>query len=428
MEATIEGKAFIQGDFINCCIGIKDGKISAIKRILKKDIHYNFGNKLILPAGIDIHVHFRDPGLTYKEDFSTGSLSAAFGGVSCVFDMPNTNPHTTSIQTLSNKILSASKKSYVDFGVYAGITNDNFQNINELIEKCSGFKIYLGTTTNSLLLDEKKLEESFENIGSTCKPVLIHAENNTCLNKHQILENNIVDHLHSRPGKCEEISIKSILRTARDYLNKKIHICHLSSYEGLELLRNRLKNISVGATPHHLLFSVEKNFISQTFYKVNPPIRTNFDREALFEGVKNGLIDILESDHAPHSLEDKEMEFNSAPSGNPGVETTYSLFLYLAKKGVIPFQMLISLFCENPAKLLGVNKGKIEVGRDADFIVVDLKNEGNIDSEKLHSKCGWSPFEGWSSIFPTHVFIRGEKIIEDYKIQVSQGFGKFVGE
>lgn len=428
MEATIEGKTFIQGDFLKCCIGIKDGKISAIKKILKSDIHYNFGSKLILPAGIDIHVHFRDPGMTYKEDFSTGSLSAAFGGVSCVFDMPNTNPHTTSIQTLSDKIRSASKKSYVDFGIYAGITNDNLKNVKELTKKCNGFKIYLGSTTNSLLLDEKKLEESIKNISSSSKPVLIHAENDKCLNKYKILENNIVDHLQSRPVECEEISIKSILRTARDALNRKIHICHLSSCEGLELLRNKLQNITVGATPHHLLFSIDKKFESQTFYKVNPPIRTNFDRETLFAGLRNGLIDILESDHAPHSLEDKEVEFNSAPSGSPGVETTYPLFLHLAKKSAISFQRLVSLFCENPAKLLGINKGKIEIGRDADFIVVDLKKEGKIDSEKLHSKCGWSPFEGCPSIFPSHVFIRGEKIIEDYEIQVSQGFGKFVGE
>ena len=258
MEATIEGKTFIKGDFLNCCLGIKDGKISKIKKVLKKDTHYNFGTKLILPAGIDIHVHFRDPGMTYKEDFSTGSLSAACGGVSCVFDMPNTNPSTTSVQTLSDKIRSASKKSFVDFGIYAGITNDNLKNIKELTQKCNGFKIYLGSTTNSLLLDEKKLEESIKNITSSSKPVLIHAENNKCLNKHKIIENNIVDHLQSRPVVCEEISIKSILRTAKVYKNRKIHICHLSSCEGLELLRNRLKNISVGATPHHLFFNVEK--------------------------------------------------------------------------------------------------------------------------------------------------------------------------
>ena len=427
MEVTIEGKAYIDGDFTNCCIGIVDGRISAIKKTLKGERHYNFGSKLILPGGIDIHVHFRDPGMKHKEDFSTGSLAAAFGGVSCVFDMPNTIPQTTSLQTLSDKIISANKKTYVDFGVYAGVTDGNIENIGELTEKCSGFKIYLGNTTNSLRLDENNLKKTFKRINSTSKSVLIHAEDNKCLNGHKACENNLIDHLHSRPAECEETAIKNILKMSRDCCNGKIHICHLSSCEGLELLKNR-SNISVGVTPHHLLLSLEKNLKPQVLYKVNPPIRTSFDRDALFEGIRNGFIDILESDHAPHTLEDKEVEFNSAPSGHPGVETVFPLFLYLAKKEKLSFQRLISLFCENPANLLGVPKGRIEVGRDADFVVVDLKEDCKINSEDLHSKCGWSPFEGWPALFPTHIFIRGEKVIDDYEIQVSQGFGKFVGE
>ncbi|UCF12327.1 MAG: dihydroorotase [Thermoplasmatales archaeon] len=428
MEVTIEGKAYIDADFVDCCIGIEDGRISAIKKILKGDLHYKFNSKLILPAGIDIHVHFRDPGMTYKEDFSTGSLAAAFGGVSCVFDMPNTIPQTTSLQTLSNKIISADKKAYVDFGVYVGITDSNVDNIERLYKKCSGFKIFMGNTTNSLNLDENNLKQAFKKINSTSKPVLIHAEDITCLNMHKMWENNLIDHLRSRPAACEENSIKSILKTAKDCSNVRIHICHLSSFGGLDVLKNRSKNISVGVTPHHLLLSVDKNLKSQTLYKVNPPIRTSFDRDALFEGVKNGFVDILESDHAPHTLEDKAGEFNSAPSGNPGVETVFPLFLFLAKKGKLSFQRLVTLFCENPANLLGVSKGKIEVGRDADFVIVDLKGKCKVNSEKLHSKCGWSLFDGWPAIFPTCVFIRGVKLIEEHEIQVKQGFGRFVGD
>lgn len=428
MEVTIEGKAYINGNFVNCCIGIDDGKISAIKKIMKGDTHYNFNNRLILPAGVDVHVHFRDPGMTHKEDFSTGSLAAAFGGVSCFFDMPNTIPPTTSLQTFSDKILSAEKKSYVDFGVYAGITNNNLQNIMELSAKCSGFKIYLGSTTNSLLLDENNLELALKSIAPTGKSVLIHAENNKCLTEHRILENNLIDHLNSRPHECEEIAIKNILRTSKKYLNGKIHICHLSSHEGLELLKNRPKNISIGATPHHLLLSVEKNLKSQSLFKVNPPIRTSFDRDALFEGIKNEYIDILESDHAPHTLEEKDVEFGSTPSGIPGVETVFPLFLYFAKKEILSFSRLVSLFCENPSNLLGIAKGKIEIGRDADLLVVDMKEESKINSDILHSKCGWTLFEEWPAIFPSHVFVRGEKLIEDHEIQVKKGFGKFVGE
>jgi dihydroorotase len=427
MDLTIEGKAYINGSFEKCCIGVDQGRISSIKKISKGDEHLDFGNKLILPAGIDIHVHFRDPGMTHKEDFSTGSLAAVFGGMSCVFDMPNTIPQTTDFQILSDKIASMGKKSYVDFGVYSCITNSNIKNIRGIGKKCSGFKIYLGSSTNSLQLDTSNLREVFTEINSTNKPVLIHAEDKQCLDKYKTKERNLVDHLHSRPSKCEEKAIRDILESSRN-INSKIHICHLSSCEGLELLKNRAENVSCGVTPHHLLLSVEKNLKPQSRYKVNPPLRTSFDREILFEGMRNGFIDMLESDHAPHTLEESDVDFGNAPSGLPGVETMFPLFLYMAKKRMLSFQRLISIICERPAELVGMPKGKIEVGRDADIIVVDIKKDCKIKSEYLHSKCEWSPFESWPAIFPTHVFVRGEKLIEEHEMLGNQGFGRFVGK
>jgi len=427
MDLTIEGKTYINGNFEDCCIGITDGRISAIKKILKEDEHYNFRGKIILPAGIDIHVHFRDPGLTHKEDFSPGTMAAAYGGISCVFDMPNTVPQTITLRSLSDKIISAKKRAYVDFGVYAGITDGNIKNIDELAKKCHGFKIYLGGTTNSLHFNSNNLKETFDKIKSTNKPVLIHAEDNNCLVKHKLKENSLVDHMNSRPAECEETAIKNILKASGD-TNTRIHICHLSSIEGLELLRKRSKNISCGVTPHHLLFTAQDDLKPQSHYKVNPPLRSNFDREALFVALKNGLIDILESDHAPHTLEEKDKEFNDIPSGLPGVETMFPLFLHMAKKETLSFQRMISLLCEKPVELLNIPKGKIEDGRDADFIVVDLKKDCKIKSENLHSKCGWTPFEGLPAIFPECVFVRGEKLIEDYEMLGAKGFGKFVGE
>ncbi|KYK29755.1 hypothetical protein AYK20_00025 [Thermoplasmatales archaeon SG8-52-1] len=427
MDLSVEGKVYINGIFQNSCIGIKDGKIFSVKKILKGDEHIDFRNRLILPSGIDSHVHFRDPGFTNKEDFSTGSMAAAFGGMSCVFDMPNTKPQTVSIQNLSDKISLAEKKSYVDFGIYAGINNDNIESIRKLSTNCSGFKIYLGSSTNSLKFDKKNLRNALKNISQTDKPVLFHAEDDEQLIKCSGYENNLIDHLKSRPSDCEETSIKDII-FALQGLNMKAHICHVSSIEGLELLKKKPNNITCGVTPHHCLLSIEKNMGSSTFFKVNPPIRSSFDKESLFNGLKNGLIDILESDHAPHTKEEKNVTFNEAPSGLPGVETTFPIFLYLAKKEIISFQRIISLICERPADLFGISKGKLEVGRDADFIVVDLKDDCRIKSELLHSKCGWTPFEDWQAIFPSHIFIRGEKIIEDNEIQVSQGFGRFIGD
>jgi len=426
MDLTVEGKAFVNGSFNDCCIGITDGKISDIKKILKGDEHIDFGNKLILPAGIDIHVHFRDPGMTHKEDFSTGSMAAAFGGISCVFDMPNTIPQTTTLQSLNDKIISAGKKSYIDFGIYSAASDDNINDLEALAKKCSGFKIFLGTTTNTIHFNKKNLREILKDIGKTNKIVLIHAEDEPCLIKNKVKENNLSDHLRSRPAKCEEIAIKDIL-AASNGINSKIHVCHLSSCEGLEILRDKPYNISCGVTPPHLLLSLEDNLPTQTLYKVNPPIRTRFDKESLFNSLKNGVVDVIESDHAPHTFDEKCADFTGAPTGMPGVETMFPLFLYLAKKEALSLQRLISLMCATPAELVGIPKGKIEVGRDADFIVVDLKDHCKIESENLHSKCGWSPFEGWPAIFPSHVFVRGEKLIEDHEILVNQGYGRFVG-
>jgi dihydroorotase len=426
MDLIVEGKAYINGVFQNCCIGIKNGKISAIKKILKGNDHIDFGNRLIIPSGIDPHVHFRDPGLTHKEDFSSGSKAAAFGGITCVFDMPNTIPQTTTIDNLADKISLAEKKSFIDFGIFAGISDINIDNIEHLSEKCSGFKIYLGSSTNSLKFDKRNLRKALKKIAQTDKIVLFHAEDNEQLLNNSIEENNLVDHLKARPSVCEETSIKDVLLSI-DGLSLKAHICHISSIEGLEALKKRPTNISCGVTPHHSLFSIEKNMGSTTFYKVNPPIRSSFDKEFLFNGAKNGLIDIIESDHAPHTKDEKDVDFNNAPSGLPGIETTFPIFLYLAKKEKISFQRIISLICERPAEIVGIPKGRLEVGRDADFIVVDLKDECRIKSERLHSKCGWTPFEDWSAIFPINVFIKGEKLIEDNEIQVNQGFGNFVG-
>jgi len=426
MDLVIEGRIFVNNSFEQCCIGIENGKIVEIKKILQGDEKLSYGNKIILPAGIDIHVHFRDPGMTHKEDFSTGSMAAAFGGVTCVFDMPNTIPQTTNVQTLADKVLLAEKKSFVDFGIYSGITNSNINNIESLSKNCSGFKIYLGTSTNSLKFNKVNLREALQQISKTEKSVLFHAEDDELLTKNKTIENDITDHLKARPSICEETSIKDILYASQK-LNLKLHICHLSSLEGLEILKTRSHNISCGVTPHHILLSAEKNMGSQTFYKVNPPIRSSFDKESLFNAARNGIIDVIESDHAPHKKEEKDTDFNEAPSGLPGVETMFPLFLFLAKKEKISFQRVISLLCGRPAEILDIPKGKIGIGKDADLIVVDLKDETKIKSDNLHSKCGWTPFEDWPAIFPSDVFIRGEKLIEDSAIQVKQGFGKFVG-
>jgi dihydroorotase len=321
----------------------------------------------------------------------------------------------------------AKKKSYIDFGLYAAITDTNINSIGNMSKLVSGFKIFLGSTTNSLQLSEYNIGKAFYQVNLSRTITLIHAENEQCLRKYKGIAYNLKEHLQQRPSECEEISIEHILKNCND-ISSKIHICHLSSCEGLELLKKRPNNVSVGVTPHHIFFDINRVKSNETLYKVIPPIRSSLDRETLWHGIKNGDIDILESDHAPHSLEEKEVDFDKAPSGVPSVETMYPLFLAEVKKEHMSFARLISLLCERPAELMDIPKGKLEVGRDADFVVIDYKKIVKIKADILHSKCGWTPFEGMDAIFPSYVFSRGEKLIEDHEMVGRQGFGKFVGE
>jgi dihydroorotase len=280
MDLTIEGKLYRNGAFEQGCLGIEQGKIVAVKKMLKAEHHIDVGHNLLLPAGVDLHVHFRDPGFTQKEDFSTGSQAAAFGGISCVFDMPNTQPQTTTVQSLMEKKQIAEVKSYVDFGLYAAVTDENVGRIAELSPYCSGFKIFLGSNSHSLQFSSQNLHVAFLEIKRTKKIVLIHAEDEHCLKIHEDREQNLVDHLRCQSADCEELAIKNILNNSRS-LSSRIHICHLSSCEGFELLRKRPQQISVGVTPHHLFFDVHTINTQQTLFKVNPPIRSSFDRETL---------------------------------------------------------------------------------------------------------------------------------------------------
>jgi dihydroorotase len=424
-ELVIQGKAFLKERFETCCIGIDDGRITSIKKILTGDRIKRFSKQLILPGGIDLHVHFRDPGMLKKETFETGSKAAAFGGVSCVFDMPNTHPPTTTLQNLKDKITHAQKKSFVDFGIYAGITSKNIPDLTSFLPFCSGYKMFLGDSTEAFAVSLDLLPQIFETLKQSTKPILFHAEDNNCLKKHKDKERNLLDHHLCRPPNCEAESIQHILSISKG-LSNPIHICHLSTLEGLALLKEKPESVTCGATPHHLLLSLKKVKTPESWYKVNPPIRPIEHSQALFQVLNQGFIDVIESDHAPHTLDEKQQNFDDAPSGIPGVETMIPLFLYLAKKQQISFPTLMNLCSRNPANIIGVPKGSITLDYDADFMVVDLRDEQRISPDLLHSEAAWSPFEDTKAIFPIHVFIRGRQVINDKELSESPGVGSHV--
>jgi len=418
MERVIEGNAFIENKLCKCSIGIEDGKITQIRKILHGRKHSDYQENLILPAAIDVHVHFRDPGMTKKEDFYTGTRAAAHGGVSCILDMPNTQPPTITNDFLDKKISIAKKKACIDYGLYAGITKDNIKHIPQLSKKCKAFKIYL-PKIHQVPFSSTLLSQAITAVEKTKKILAIHAEDDTCLQEHHKESSDLSSYSSIRPPKCEEVALKKIIKSLGKH-KAHIHICHLSSRQALQAIPRSIQNISIGVTPHHLFLNYDSDFRAPGYGKVNPPLREKKDCDTLFQALKTGDIDLVESDHAPHTQKEKN-SFPNAPPGIPGVETTLPLFLWLVKKNYLSLKRMVDVLAKKPAELFHINKGDIKVGHDADLIITDLKEE---KITHLYQKCGWSPYTGKKAIFPHTVFIRGIKVIQEKEFVGTKGMGK----
>jgi dihydroorotase len=410
-DLVLDGNIYLSdsAEIIKACIGIKDGKIAKIKKLLSGEKNLDFGYKLILPAGIDMHVHFREPGLEYKEDFFTGTLSAAFGGISYIADMPNTIPEVNSVEIFQAKLEKVKKKACIDFGLYAsGISKEP----PELAKYCTGFKVYMTAIEN-----EKKLKEAIQALESIGKPILIHAEAKDLIENFQ--PKNLEDYLRLRPKEAEFEAVRRVISISK----LPVHFCHLTTREALETLRMETLKHTLELTLHHLLLNYKSGL--DAFGKVNPPLRTKEDCEELWKALRKDGNIIIASDHAPHLLEEKK-DFSEAPPGMPGVETTYPILLYFVKQGKLSLANVVKALCERPAKLLDLKKGKLQLGYDADLIVIDSKTHSEIKAKNLHSKCGWSAFEGSQAIFPYYTFVRGVEIIEKFEFVGEKGFGKFI--
>lgn len=395
------------GKLINACIEVEDGKIVNLKKFANgKKIDY--GDAIIFPSAIDVHVHFREPGFEYKEDFFTGTVAAAKAGVTCVLDMPNNEPAIFNKKNFDEKVKKIAGKACIDYGLYAGI-KDEVEEMN-----CIAYKIFL-SKDNELFCSLEKLGEILNKVKKQGKPLAIHAELEKCIKRGEA--KNLEEHERNRNLKCEIEAIKKVLEMNK--VNAKIHFCHITSFDSIKLIGNKA---GFGVTLHHLLFSTESKFGNPSMGKVNPPLRKEEVRRKLYDAFLSGKIFILESDHAPHLMEEKE-NFSSAPSGMPGVDALLPIMLYKVKEREINLQFLHKMVCKNPAEFFGINKGSIEVGRDADFIVFDFKK---IDKIKPLSKCGWSCYEGMPCIYPKDVYLRGEKIIEDGEFIGSAGMGKMI--
>jgi dihydroorotase len=401
-DLVVCGRAFVNGQIKYSEIGITDGKISSVKSSIKGgEKRIDVPGGVILPGFIDPHVHFRDPGMTEKEDFSSGTLSAVHGGVTTILDMPNTLPPVTDVNSLLDKKGHVKGKAYTDYGLFAAITPGC--NAGMLAPLVPGFKLFMGSTTGKILLnDDAEIISTFKGIASTGKRISVHAEDDSMISKEK--ENDCRDHLRNRPVEAEINALKRLSR----FKGMKINICHNTNSESVALA-NEL-GFTTEVTMHHLFFEVDK--FSSSEYKVNPPIRNIAVRDKLYKSFIGGKISMFGSDHAPHTLSDKSSDFDSAPSGIPGVETTIPIVMNMVRNNTISLKQAVSMGSETPAASFGMNKGRIAEGFDADLSVFDTRDHTRINVRKLHSKAGHSPYEGWEAVFPDIVMVGGEVQIE----------------
>ena len=415
------GSSYIDGELNNQNIGIKDGKIVEIGKIETDSINIlDAKNLTVLPGCIDTQVHFREPGSTDAEDLNSGSRAAIAGGITSVFEMPNTNPPTSSKKEFSNKLKLAEDRMYCNYAFYFGATSDNYKELSELqgLEGCCGIKLFAGSSTGNLLVNkEEDIEKVFQN---SSKIVSVHSEDEEILNmrKKLIKEGDVQTHLLWRNVECAISSTRKIVKIA-ERLNKKAHILHVTTKEEVDFLSQHKGKVTFEITPQHLTLTAPECYERLgTYAQMNPPIRDKTHYDRLWYGVRNNFLDIIGSDHAPHLKENKEKNYPNSPSGMPGVQTLVPVMLNHVTDGKLTLQQFINFVCENPVKIFGIkNKGYVKVGYDADFTIVDLDKEIEIKNKNIESKCKWSPFNG--QIFkgtPVSTIINGEIKMKDGKI------------
>jgi len=383
MKVLFGGQAFAEGELQAVEIGF-DEKIRAIGADLAGE-RIDCSGKIILPAMIDVHVHFRDFDQAHKEDWQTGSRAAIKGGVATVMEMPNTEPPTITLEMIRKKRALA-EKSLVNFGLYGGIVEGNIERIEELAQEVDAFKLYMGETTGGLHITDSKLQARiFKIVAQTGKILTAHAQ-----------RGGRYDRDAKKITEAEAYDLERAIDMAVRY-DTKLHLAHVTTLKGVEMIVKARKDgidVTCETCPHYLFFTQEDFEKRGAFLKVNPPLASEEDREFLWEeAIPKGFIDMIASDHAPHTLEEKT---SKAPAGVPGVETTLPLLLDAVNHKKLTLAKLLELCCVNPARRFGfAKKGKIAPDNDADFVIIDMSLRKEVEREELATKCGWSPYEGF---------------------------------
>ncbi len=415
------GSCYIDGKLTKTDIGLSDGKIAKIGKIeLNSFKVYDATDKIVLPGIIDTQVHFREPGSTDAEDLESGSRAAVLGGVTSLFEMPNTNPPTANLIEFDKKLKAARNRMHSNYAFYFGATPDNTDQLADLknVEGCCGVKLFAGSSTGNLLVDKEADIEKV--ISSSDRIVSIHSEDEDIikLRKKFIKKGDVHSHPEWRNVECAISSTRRVVKIAERY-NKKIHVLHVTTKEEVDFLAMHKKNVTFETTPQHLtLYAPDCYDKLGTYAQMNPPLRTKEHYDRLWVAIKNNIVDVLGSDHAPHLKINKDKVYPDTPSGMPGVQTIFPVMIDHVNNGKLSLQQLINLMCENPCRIFGIqNKGYIKEGYDADLTIADMNKEVVIKNEMIVSKCGWTPFNNYKvKGFPVGTIVNGNLVMADGKV------------
>ncbi len=383
-EATIEADVLIDGH-----------RIASIGQDLgDADATIDANGKFLIPGVIDDQVHFREPGLTEKEDLFHATRACAKGGVTSFLEMPNTIPNTITVESLSDKLEMASTKCIVNYGFYIGATPDNVVELKKAT-RTPGIKIFIGSSTGNLLVDEQAaLEKIF---AETTLTICAHCEDETTVraNAEKYADStDVADHSKVRDHEAALIATKRAIDLAHRH-NHRFHVLHVSTAAEVDLIAGAGDLITAEVCPHHLFFNINDYERLGSLVKMNPSIKDKSDNERLWEGLLEGTIGVIATDHAPHTMAEKELPYPKCPSGLPAVENSLALLLNEVNNGRFTIEQVVSWMCEAPAKVWDIkNKGRIEVGFDADLVLVDMDLDRTIRNEDQQTKCRWSPWNG----------------------------------
>ena len=398
-------------------IGIRDGRIAAIGALGQASAGevVDCTGLHLLPGVIDTQVHFREPGLTHKEDLESGSLSAVMGGVTAVFEMPNTNPLTVTADALADKVKRGQHRMHCDFAFFIGGTRDNVAELPEIerMRGCAGVKVFIGSSTGSLLVED---DEGLRQILAVIqRRAAFHAEDEYRLNARKDLR--VEGDPRSHPVWRDEIAAltatQRLVKLARD-AGKRIHVLHVSTRDEIEFLRDHKDVATCEVTPHHLTLAAPECYERLgTRAQMNPPVRDGAHRDGLWRGIAQGIVDVIGSDHAPHTLEEKAKPYPASPSGMTGVQTVVPLMLDHVNAGKLSLARFVDLTSAGPARIYDIaSKGRIAAGYDADITVVDLKRSETITNAWTASRVGWTPYDGLRVTgWPVGTIVRGRRVM-----------------